>query len=95
MEHAFAVVGRRGAEDAGAIFVVLDHLDGRQTLFAAAPQSLAADTTGLDRVFTPVEGVTDALAVRQRLERELKFDPDIWVVEIEDRQGRHFLDLVD
>jgi hypothetical protein len=94
MEHAYAVVSRRGSEEAGAIFVVLDHLDGRQTLFAGAPQSLAADAIGFDRVFTAVDGVTDAVAVRERLERERKFDPDIWVVEVEDRQGRHFLDLV-
>ena len=25
------------------------------------------------------------------IERQRKFDPDIWVVEIEDREGRHFL----
>ncbi|MBZ0217914.1 MAG: DUF1491 family protein [Fimbriimonadaceae bacterium] len=30
--------------------------------------------------------------IDQRLAREIKFDPDIWVVEIEDRQGRDFLD---
>ncbi len=27
------------------------------------------------------------------LARELKFDPDIWIIEIEDKTGRHFLDL--
>jgi hypothetical protein len=28
------------------------------------------------------------------LVREIRFDPDAWIVEIEDRTGRHFLDLV-
>jgi hypothetical protein len=28
------------------------------------------------------------------LARELKFDPDIWIVEAEDRSGRNFLDVV-
>jgi hypothetical protein len=28
------------------------------------------------------------------LGRQLKFDPDIWIVEVEDRDGRHFLDSV-
>jgi hypothetical protein len=34
-----------------------------------------------------------ASEVRDRIEREVRFDPDLWVVEIEDRQGRAFLDL--
>jgi hypothetical protein len=29
-----------------------------------------------------------------RLAREVKFDPDLWVIEVEDRAGRHFLDRV-
>jgi hypothetical protein len=28
------------------------------------------------------------------LSRQLKFDPDIWIVEVEDRAGRNFLDTV-
>jgi hypothetical protein len=32
--------------------------------------------------------------VEARLAREMRFDPDIWIVEIEDRAGRHFLDHV-
>ena len=32
-------------------------------------------------------------AVEERLVREIKFDPDVWIVETEDRAGRHFLDL--
>lgn len=95
IEGAYAVVRRKGSSEAGAIFVVLDHLDGRQTLFAQAPQSLVPeDGVAFDRVFTPIDGVSDGLAVKERLVREEKFDPDLWVVDIEDRQGRHFLDLV-
>ena len=32
--------------------------------------------------------------VEARLAREIRFDPDVWIVEIEDRAGRHFLDHV-
>ena len=28
------------------------------------------------------------------LVREMKFDPDVWIVEVEDRSGRHFLGQV-
>ena len=32
-------------------------------------------------------------SVEERLTKELRFDPDAWIVETEDRAGRHFLDL--
>ncbi len=32
--------------------------------------------------------------IEARLTREIKFDPDLWIVEVEDRAGRHFLDRV-
>jgi hypothetical protein len=32
-------------------------------------------------------------SVEERLAKEIRFDPDVWVVETEDRAGRHFLDL--
>jgi hypothetical protein len=32
--------------------------------------------------------------VEERLTKEIRFDPDVWIVEIEDKAGRHFLDLV-
>jgi len=32
-------------------------------------------------------------SVEERLQKEIRFDPDAWIVETEDRSGRHFLDL--
>jgi hypothetical protein len=91
----YAVVRRRGAAEAGAIFVVLDRLDGTRTLFGPAAQA-AMDDAIADRRFTILGGTAaDPAAVEARLKREMDFDPDLWIVEIEDRQGRHFLDLVD
>jgi hypothetical protein len=40
----------------------------------------------------PREPLPEA-AVDDRLAKEIQFDPDAWIVEIEDRAGRHFLDL--
>jgi hypothetical protein len=31
--------------------------------------------------------------VEERLVKEMQFDPDVWIVEIEDKAGRHFLEL--
>lgn len=92
IEGAYAVVRRRGAFEAGAVFVKLDRLDGTGALFAPAPQSLA-DTDGGDRQFEIVGANEDAAQREARLAREMKFDSDLWIVEVEDRQGRHFLDL--
>jgi hypothetical protein len=93
IEGAFAAVTRRGAPEAGAIFVVLDRLDGTRTLFSQAPQALVSNDDPRDRLFVPVDSAGDADAVRDKLARELKFDPDLWVIDVEDRLGRHFLDL--
>ena len=30
---------------------------------------------------------------RPELMREISFNSDLWIIEVEDRQGRHFLDL--
>jgi hypothetical protein len=97
VEGAFAVVRRRGAEEAGAVFVRISRLDGTSDLYGPAPQS-AFDTTGrgADRAFTPslaTQPAPDA-AVEAYLAREMKFDPDVWIVEVEDPAGRSFLDLV-
>ena len=93
-EGAFAVLRRRGAAEAGAILVKLDCLDGRAALFGPAPQSEKPD--GVDRVFARVhkQEWLEPLEVEERLAKEIRFDPDLWLVEVEDRAGRCFLDLV-
>ena len=96
-EGAFAVVRRRGAEDAGAIFIKVNRLDGTVTLYGPAPQTAFDDDRPADRAFTAVVG---ALApapeadVEKYLAKEMRFDPDIWIVEMEDRAGRPFLDNI-
>jgi hypothetical protein len=94
-ENIFGVVRRRGAEEAGAIFVKLALLDGNALLFTTAPQTAYDDSRPTDRVFAPSTPQPVAeQAVEDRLAKEIRFDSDIWIVEIEDRAGRHFLDLV-
>ena len=95
-EGACAVLRRRGASDAGAIFVKIDRLDGRSALYGPAPQSLGVDLgRGVERVFMRMHDPDwiDDSGVERRLERELSFDPDLWIVEVEDREGQARLDL--
>ena len=96
VEGVFAAVRRRGAEEAGAIFVKVNRLDGTAELYGPAPQSAFDAARPTDRLFCrclPEPPPPDA-AVEARLARELRFDPDVWVIEVEDRAGRHFLDQV-
>jgi hypothetical protein len=95
-DGAFAAVRRRGAEEAGAIFIKLNRLDGTAELFAPAPQSAFAEAHPSDRAFARASGAEPVPddKVEERLKREIRFDPDVWIVEIEDRTGRHFLEAV-
>lgn len=85
---AFAAVARRGDRDGGAVLVKTTTLDGRARLYAAA-QNGEGERIWLDLSagkLGEVEADVDAYA-----RRRFDDDPDLWVVDIEDRQGRHFL----
>ncbi|MCX7320511.1 MAG: DUF1491 family protein [Hyphomicrobiales bacterium] len=93
-EGVYGAVRRRGAEEAGAVFVKLALLDGNAMLFAPAPQAVYDDSRPSDRVFTPSPPLpVEENKIEERLKKEMNFDPDLWIVEIEDKAGRHFLDL--
>jgi hypothetical protein len=90
----FGAVRRHGAEEAGAVFVKVALLDGNAMLYVPAPQTVYDDSRPIERIFTPTsrEAVPEA-SVEERLVKEIRFDPDAWIVETEDKAGRHFLDL--
>jgi hypothetical protein len=94
VEGAFALLRRRGAAEAGAIFIKLDRLDGRAALFGPAPQSELAES-GVERLWrrAHAEEWLEPRLIEERLAREIGFDPDIWIVEVEDREGKPRLDL--
>jgi hypothetical protein len=93
VENVAAYLRRRGAPEAGAIFVKIDRLDGLAALFAPAPQSEARE--GEDRLFARAhrEEFLENDKIEAKILREISFDSDLWLVEVEDRQGRNFLDL--
>ena len=91
VQGVVAVLRRRGSPESGAVMVKVDRLDGTAVLLGPAPQSEAVEDGA--RAFVPVhrDPVLDAGAAEQRLKREVGFDPDLWIVEVEDREGRAFL----
>ncbi len=87
---AFAGVVRKGDSDAGAVLVKVATLDGRARLYAPARRGEEGARVWVDLSAGSLgdeERAVDAYARRQA-----EFDPDIWVVEIEDKKGRHFLE---
>ncbi len=83
---AAAYLVRRGAEEAGAVFLRVNRLDGTSIVLSPARR-------GEERVWTkPLGEAADAVKCDDYFKKQLKFDPDIWIVEIEDREGRAFVD---
>jgi len=85
------VIVRRGDAAAGAIFISVDRLDGTVLLYGPAPAGLNGGE--MDRRWVRCLG-TGAVASADAslyLARQLEFDPDLWILEVEDRAGRHFL----
>src|SRR2546430_15948165 len=88
--------GPGGAKGGGVFSVNPTRLDGTAELFGPAPQSVFEGARPADRLFNRCfteQPVPDA-KIEERLVRELRFDPDAWIIEGEDRSGRHFLDCV-
>jgi hypothetical protein len=80
-----AFVTARGDPTAGAVIVKLNTLDGRATAFQRS-----WDREGT-RIWAPLAEGAEA-EVDAALERQRRFDPDLWIIEVEDRAGRHLLD---
>lgn len=96
MEGIPVAVVRRGAEEAGAIFVKINRLDGTAEVYGPAPQTSFDDDHPNERLWMRTTGdspVEEAKA-EDFLSRQHRFDPDLWVVEVEERHGRHLLDPV-
>ena len=88
---ASGVVVRHGDDDAGAIFIKIIRQDQMASVFSPAPAGL--DDADIDRRWVSrfKQGFVPEADAETLLKRELEFDSDIWIVEIEDREGRNFL----
>ncbi len=92
---AFATIARKGAEEAGAVFVIVNRQDGSFDLLGPAPQAAFDDRNPADRLFCGLlSGVPEA-EVNGRIDQETRFDSDLWLVEVEDRAGRAFVSVMD
>ena len=83
---AAAYLARRGAEEAGAVFIKINRLDGTCTVLSPARR-------GEERIWTrPIGESADDVRAAEYFAKQIRIDPDVWIVEIEDREGRAFVD---
>lgn len=78
----YGAVLRRGAAEAGAVFITTRDRLGEVRLFGPAEQTAYDEARPDERMFRQRKGTTEE-AAQQLLDRELRFDPDIWIIEIE------------
>jgi hypothetical protein len=84
---ASAFIVRKGSEEAGAVIITVSRLDRTCLLL-----NQARDGKGNLVWARPLGDWGEEPTARTWLDKQIKFDPDLWIVEIEDRQGRAFVD---
>jgi hypothetical protein len=77
---------QRGHASAGAVFVKVNTLDGAACVYQRSFDLMTGERSWIELTRGP-EPECDVALSRQR-----GFDPDIWILEVEDRAGRHLLD---
>jgi hypothetical protein len=82
----FGGIVHKGAEEAGALYVVVNHLDGTHDLLAPAPGA-AYDDSGQRRFIRDFPAPVAWPEISERMARRRKADPDLWLIEVEDRTG--------
>lgn len=84
---ASAFIVRKGAEEAGAVVLVLSRLDGTCLILNQARSGKG------ELVWAKALGEWgEETKARGWLDKQVRFDPDLWIVEVEDREGRAFVD---
>lgn len=87
------VVMRHGDDDAGAVYIKVSLLNGDAMLFGPAPPSGDPFGGAPQKWISQFDSdVVAEATVDQFLASQVKFDPDIWILVVEDRDGRHGLD---
>jgi hypothetical protein len=80
-----AFVVKHGDDGAGAVLVKLNTLDGKARAFS---RNFGADGARVwSLLCDDAEPVVD-----EAIERQRRYDPDLWVIEVEDRLGRTLLE---
>ncbi|QPC87190.1 DUF1491 family protein [Mesorhizobium sp. NBSH29] len=82
-DGGFAAIVKRGATEAGAVFIIARDRMGTVRLFGPAAQTEYGIDIIDERRFSELLSTIDDTEAEARLDKEKRFDSDIWVVEIE------------
>ena len=82
---AYATLARKGDADGGAVLVKVITLDGQAVLYTPMRNMQG------ERIWLASDARLEA-EIDEMIGKRVKTDPDLWVVEIEDRHGRHFIE---
>ena len=85
----FAAILRKGDERAGALFVEVERTATEARLLA---RQLNYDNE-YEWVCITGEGWVSSRTVQERLTRETEYDPDCWIVSVQDSEGRNIFTL--
>lgn len=90
MAGSFATIARKGDARAGSVIVKVLNLRTRDAYVLREAQT-GQGVTGEETLWMrPVETLNEP-DVDAYIARQTKYDPDLWVVEIEDSEGRNYL----
>jgi len=84
----------KGDVDAGQVYIKSNHLDGTFTLYGPAPVIDMQEAHERHFEAKTKRGVAED-EVEHKLMTQREFDPDIWVVEVENKGGVVFLEELD
>jgi hypothetical protein len=87
-----AYIVRHGDDDAGAIYIRINRLDGTSIVYGPAPASLGGLETDRRWIVCMKSSPRPDAEVDDYLAREARTDPDLWIVEVEARDGTHGLE---
>ena len=90
----YALVEKRGAAEAGAVFIRIRRRDGTTTLLGPAPQAIFDEKKPQERVFERRLTSKTGEEIDAVLDRERKFDPDLWIIELETDTPEDYLEIM-
>jgi hypothetical protein len=86
VQGLFGAVLQRGNAEAGSLIIVVNHLNGTHTLLTPPPGP-AYDENGERRFENLTPQTLQWPEVQGKLDKAKSFDSDLWIIEVEDREG--------
>ncbi|MGL4487955.1 MAG: DUF1491 family protein [Rhizobiaceae bacterium] len=87
-EGGFAAIVKKGSSEAGAIYAAVRQRSGTIDFYGPAPQQSYDSERPVDRYFLKIEHITSDQDIAAFTEREKRFDPDFWLIELEIDPGQ-------